>query len=259
MLGAIIGDLCGSIYEFGQFKNCHKVKMKKVIENNAFFSDDTIMTIAVLDAIINQDDYAKCLRKYVKEYKTYLPDFDPYFKTIFSTGFSKWAESKKLGISMGNGAMMRISPIGFMFQTEEEVIENAYLATIPSHNSEEAIKYAKLIALIIFYARKGLSKKEIVKKLDLKIKKPKIKEFNYTCPDTIGVCLYSAFKAKNFENAMKLTLSFGGDTDTNCAIVGGMAEALYGIDYELKKQAMQLLPERFCILLTIAYKILENN
>ncbi len=149
---------------------------------------------------------------------------------MFSPNFIKWAKGTSQGVSCGNGAMMRISSVGYLFNTEEDVIKNSFLATIPSHNSEEAINCAKTISLIIFYARKGYSKQEIIKKLNLNIIKPEIKEFNYTCSSTIDLCLYSLFNSTDFENSIKLAISFGGDTDTNACIVGSMAEALYGID-----------------------------
>ena len=107
---------------------------------------------------------------------------------MFSPGFTKWAKSNVQGESVGNGAMMRVSPVGYLFNTEEQVIKNAYLATVPSHNSEEAISSATTVALIIFYARNGLNKQEIINKLNLKIVKPNIKQFNYTCSATIDLC-----------------------------------------------------------------------
>ena len=100
-----------------------------------------------------------------------------------------------MGFSTGNGAMMRISPVGYLLNTEEEVIKNSYLATIPSHNSKESIESATTIALIIFYARQGLTKEQIVKKLNLKIVKPNIKEFLY-----MMVLLYILHRLKVIEN-----------------------------------------------------------
>ena len=101
-------------------------------------------------------------------------NYKPYFKTSFSPGFIKWCNSNEIGTSIGNGAMMRISPIGFSFDNEHDVKENARLATIPSHNSKEAIVYSTLIALIIFYARNNMPKNEILRKLNIKLKyKPK--------------------------------------------------------------------------------------
>ena len=132
MFGAIIGDLAGSIYEYDQLKEIKHVVMNQIIENKSFYSDDTILTVAILDAILNNRDYSYYLKKYILEYENYKPDFKPYFKTPFSLGTMKWAKSDTIGESFGNGAMMRISPVGYLFNTEKDVIEKAYLATAVS-------------------------------------------------------------------------------------------------------------------------------
>ena len=254
MLGAIIGDLAGSIYEFEQFKKVRPILINNIIEKNAFISDDSILTIAVADAIINNRSYEEKLKEYAIKFGDKLPKDIPYFKTMFSPNFTKWAQGDFVGESHGNGAMMRVSPVGYLFNCEEEIVKNAYLATIPSHNSEEAISCANIVALIIFYARKGLSKEEIINKLDLKITKPIIKEFNYTCEDTIDLCLYSLFNANSFEESLKFAISFGGDTDTNACIVGSMAEAMFGIDENLKQKALVKLPSAFVDILNKCYE-----
>ena len=259
MLGAIIGDLAGSIYEFKQVKNCHPVKINNIIEENSFFSDDTILTVAIADAILNNVDYETKLKEYTISYSDKLPNVKPYFKTMFSPNFIKWAKSNSQGGSSGNGAMMRISPVGFLFNTEEEVIKHSNLATIPSHNSDEAIESAKIISLIILYARQGLSKYEIINRLNLEIKKPIIDHFNYTCADTIDLCLYSLFNSNSFEESVQLAISFGGDTDTNACIVGSMAEAMFGIDKELKFKAMSKLPTGFKKVIKDFYNTINNQ
>lgn len=113
MWGAIIGDLAGSIYEYDQIKEIKGVNPINIIPDNAFFSDDTILTIAISEAAQKNEDYGKYLKKHGNLYKEYKPDFKPYFKTSFSPGFIKCCNSSKNGNSIGNGAMMRISPIGF--------------------------------------------------------------------------------------------------------------------------------------------------
>ena len=139
MFGAIIGDFAGSIYEFAQTKKIKQLKIKKILKKNSFFSDDTICTIAVLDSILNKKDYGVTLRQYVKKYENYSPNFKPYFQSSFSPNFIKWANSNEVGKSKGNGALMRISPVGFLFNDKQTITEQAKLATMPSHNSEEAI------------------------------------------------------------------------------------------------------------------------
>lgn len=253
MWGAIIGDLAGSIYEFEQVEKIKKVKCDELITPKSFFSDDTILTVAIADAIENDRNYEKYLKEYGKKYKDYKPDYKPYFKTSFSPGFTKWVEGKKDGNSIGNGAMMRISPVGFMFDNEKDVIENTILATKPSHNSKEAIECSKIIALIIFYAKKGLKKEEIINKLDIKLKYKPFEKFNATCSETIDNCLYAVFSSNNFEESVKKVISYGGDTDTNACITGSIAEALYGIDDYLIKEANKKIPAEFVTKLEKGY------
>lgn len=245
MYGAIIGDLAGSIYEYNQTKEIKSISIDKIINEKSFYSDDTILTIAIADAILNGRKYSEYLRQYVRLYSSYKPKFEPYFKTSFSPGLIKWSKSNNIGTSIGNGAMMRISPVGFMFNKEEDVVENAKLATIPSHNSEEAILAATKIALIIFYLRKGLSLEEIYNGLGIKIKFTPFTKFNTTCNETIDNCLYVLYNSNSFNDAIKKAILLGGDTDTNACIVGSMAEAIYGIDRELINMANDKLPNEF--------------
>ena len=164
MWGAIIGDLAGSIYEYDQFKKVQKISVNNLIEENAFFSDDTILTVAILDAILHDCNYEKYLKLYGKKCIDYKPDVNQYFNHPFSPGFINWLISESDGYSKGNGAMMRISPVAYLFDDEKELIENVRLATSPSHNTAEAIRSAEMISLIIFNARKGLTKERIIEK-----------------------------------------------------------------------------------------------
>ena len=144
---------------------------------------------------------------------------------------------------------MRIGPVGFLSVSEEDVIRHAYLATVPSHNSKEAIRSARMVALIIYYIRCGLSKKDIIGKFNLNVRYEPFVKFNVTCKETLGNVLYAFFNSNGFEEAIKSIISFGGDTDTNAAIVGSMAEAMYGIPNDLISQAREKIPREFSELL----------
>ena len=255
MWGAVIGDLAGSIYEYDQTKKIKPVKVDNLIEDNSFYSDDTILTIAVLDAFLNDKKFEYYLRKYCNDYKNYKPDIKPYFKNAFSQKFIDWANSNRIGESKGNGAMMRISPVGFLSENEQELLLYCYYATYPSHNSKEAIHYSLLIAKIIYLARKGLTKNDIKLILDIKYEFKPFEKFNTTCSKTIDNCLYALFETNSFEEALKLIISFGGDTDTNAAIVGSMAESFYGIDEKLIEQAKEKIPEEFTKKLVLGYSL----
>lgn len=249
-LGAIYGDKAGSIYEFEQFKSIKTINPHSLILPNSFYSDDTIETIAVIDAIVNNKDYEQTLREYILNNVEYRPNF----KNSFSPGTIKWAKGIGKNDSIGNGAMMRISPVGYLFNTEEEVVENARLATIPSHNSEEAIYCATTIALMIYYFKNGLNKEEVYKKLELQAHYIPFTKFNMTCGTTIGNCLYAIYNSSSFEDAIRKTLVMGGDTDTNACIVGSVVEAIYGITNEQKLIATKDLPSDYVKILKKVYK-----
>lgn len=253
MLGAIYGDKAGSIYEYEQLKEIKGIKPDKLILPNSFYSDDTIETIAVMDAIINFKDYGETLRDYILISQNYKPNHQPYFKTPFSPGTIKWAKGIGRGDSIGNGAMMRISPVGYLFNSEQDVIENAKLVTVTSHNSEEAIESATIIALMIYYFRNGLTKEDVYKKMNLLIKYEPFLKFNTTCRETLNNCLYAVYMSSSFEDAIRRILLMGGDTDTNCCIVGSIAEALYGMNNTEKEDALSNLPNEYIKILKQIY------
>lgn len=253
MYGAIIGDFAGSIYEFSQIKNVHPVSISRMIEEQSFYSDDTILTIAVLDAILHQGDYEIYMKKYIAEYFNYKPDFKPYFKTTFSPRLLEWYEGKREGKSIGNGAMMRIAAVGYLFDCLEDVMEQAKLATIPSHCSVEAIEAAQTVAQIIYYARIGMTKEKLMHRFAQKISYQPFSKFNTTCSETLPNCLYALFSSHNYEQAIYKVISFGGDTDTNACIVGSMAEALYGIGENSILSVQSKLPASFTNVLEQGY------
>ena len=262
MWGAVVGDIAGSLYEYQQYRKVTHITVNELITPDSFFSDDTILTVAIYDAIRNNHDYEKYLRFYGERYIDYVPDtlLKERFQTTFGGQFAKWLKGETDGTSIGNGAMMRISGVGNMFNTEEEVIENARLATIPTHNSESAIDSARIIALVIFYARMGYNKEEIRNKIAVgTIEYVPFSKFNKTCYETINNCLYAFFESVNFEDALRKVISYGGDTDTNGAIVGAMAEAYYGIPEYLVNQARKKLPVTMAYVLDDAYARKARN
>ena len=256
MWGAIIGDLAGSIYEYSQYKKTSLITVDKIIDKNAFFSDDTILTVAIYDAILHDKNYEKYLRMYGKRFLDYKPNtsIGKHFESPFGSGFKEWLLGKNVGNSIGNGAMMRISGVGFMFDRIQDVEKNAKLATIPSHNSIEAISCATTIAKIIYYAQKGMGKDDIMNYLGMNFVSYKpFEKFNKTCNETIGNCLYVLFTSHNFEEAIRSIITLGGDTDTNACIVGAMAEALYGVPGYLIYEARRKLPKEVATVLDRVY------
>ena len=253
MLGGIYGDKAGSIYEYNQTKKITSINQDKLILSESFYSDDTIETIAIMDAILNKKDYEKVLKEYIIRYENYKPNYQPYFKYSFSPKTIKWAKGIGNNNSIGNGALMRVSPVGYLFAEEKEVEENTILATITSHNSKEAINSAMIIAKLIFYFRNGLSKDQAFSILNLKPSYMPFSKFNTTCLKTINNCLYVIYISKSFEDAIRKTLLMGGDTDTNCCIVGSVCEALYGMNEIEMNDAFNDLPEEFVKILKKYY------
>ena len=254
MYGAIIGDLSGSTYEYEQTKSIKSIKTDRLITDLSFYSDDTILTIAVLDAILNDKDYDRFLKYYISKYKNYKPNFNPYFETSFSPNIIKWSESNETGYSKGNGALMRVSPVGYLFHNEKDVKENAEYATIPSHCSLEAIEYAVKLSLMIYYFRNKMSKEEVYKLLKIEPKYIPFDKFNTKCAETFNNCAYVIYNSNSFEDSIKNTLLMGGDTDTNACIVGSVAESIYGIDDYLIDEANKKIPHEFVKILNKVYK-----
>lgn len=268
MYGAIYGDLVGSLYEYREFLShskedmIHASNQPKLILPESFISDDTILTLAIAEAYKKDLDYEENLRKYILA-NSESSERQDYFKYLFSPNMIKWAKGEKGSTSLGNGALSRISPLGNMIESfvllNNEVIE----ATSPTHNTQDAIKGALCISNIIYFAKANYSKEKIKSIIDTYFKyeydfeldslRTNMK-FNLTCSDTMPICLYALFNTENFEDAIRLTLSIGGDTDTNCAIVGSMAEALYGMDDKLKQEVNEKISEEYKKILRMCYK-----
>lgn len=119
--------------------------------------------------------------------------------------------------------------------------------------------YTTLIALIIFYARKGMDKNEILNKLNLELKRRDFEKFNTICHETFDNCIYAVFTSNSFEESIYKVLSYGGDTDTNASIVGAMAEAMYGVNSELIDKAKNFIPNEFIKVIENMYKIKEEK
>lgn len=259
MWGAIIGDLAGSIYEYNQIKKVKEIKnLKEVIPENAFYSDDTILTIATLEALLSNKDYTETYKKYGQKYKDYKPNFTPYFKTTFSPGFTKWIENPTPRFSKGNGALMKISPVAYLSTSEEQLITNTIKATKATHNTEEAISSALIITKFIYLAKKGYTKNQIIEKLNLKPSITKFQKFNTTCNETLNNCLYMAINSNSFEDSIKKIISLGGDTDTNACITGSISESLYGINKELIEKAQTKIPQEFTNILNQGYQRIKK-
>lgn len=267
MYGAIYGDLVGSVYEYLEFIKHDKERMIKasneadLIKEESFISDDSLLTLAVIDAIKNNLGYEETLRRYILENSEPL-NKDNYFEYMFSQNNIDWALGKTQGLSTGNGAMMRVSPIPNMRETYISICNDVIALTGITHNTKEAMLSALCIANMIYLGINNYPKDKIKKIVDTyypcnyDFKLAELRDnmhFNRTCSETLPIVLYAIFNTSNFDDAIRLTLSLGGDTDTNCCIVGSVAESLYGMNSSQKKLVLDHLDDRYKELLKSAY------
>lgn len=236
MLGAIIGDIVGSRFEF---HNTTKYDFGPLFTPECMFTDDTICTVAIADAILNEsEDYASYLQAWCDKYPNPMGGY--------GASFSRWIhdnEAKPYN-SFGNGSAMRVSPVGWANTRSSATISMAIATAQVSHNHPEGIKGAIVTALAIGSLRSG--RRSILKALEAVFYDPTAKyirgKFDESCQGTVPVALRIVGDSKSFEDAIRLTMVWGGDSDTLGAIVGGMAEALYGIPTPIKNQALEYLP-----------------
>ena len=257
MLGAIVGDIVGSRFEFHN----HRDKEFDLFVPECFATDDSIMTLAVAKAIMDatkakaQNDFGcgegfnTCLSdltvKYMQEIGRKYPNCG------FGGMFYQWvfSDNPEPYNSYGNGAAMRVSPAGFVAKDEWEAEELAEIVTKVTHNHDEGIKGAKATALAICMARRGALKSEIQKRIEsdyypLDFFIDDIREtyrFNETCQETVPQAIKCFLESKSFEDAIRTAISLGGDSDTIAAITGAIAEAYYGVPAEIKDAALGYL------------------
>ena len=279
MLGAIIGDVVGSIYEVKEVEAIKKNKDKKrsyeerikildkntpLLTNECSYTDDTTLTTAIIDAILNKKSYNSALREYgLREINLGV---DIYGRSRFSNGFVSWLKDETVGKSTGNGAAMRISGVGYLFNDLNEIKENARLATIPSHDTPEAILAAEVVATVVFMARKKCSKKEIKEyiekyyNLDFDLEDlQKNYRFKANCNDSVPIALYVFLISNDFEDGLRKAISVGGDSDTIACIVGAISEAYYGIPEYLIKEIESYIPDYIKEIINEFYLTLEFN
>ena len=237
MLGAIIGDIVGSRFEFNNTSDFDF----ELFTSACDFTDDTICTIAVADAALNGKPYEEAMLEWCRKF--------PHPMGSYGGGFSRWIHSAHPVPynSFGNGSAMRVSAVGWLFDTEEEVLEQAKLSAEITHNHPEGIKGAQAVAMAIYLCRKGMSKEamlEVMRGYYPTFTEPRLGKnpFNETCQGTLPICLGIIERANDFEEAIRYAIAVGGDSDTIGAIVGGIAEAIWGVPYTIKAKALEYLP-----------------
>lgn len=225
MLGAIIGDIIGSVYE----KNNIKTKDFPLFDLNCQFTDDTVLTVAVADVILNGGTYTDRLKEYYRRYP----------KAGYGMKFMVWgsSSSNEPYNSWGNGSAMRVSPVGFAFNDLNSVLREAKRSAEVTHNHPEGIKGAQATAAAIFLARTGHEKCAIKSYIEttfgydlgqtLEAIRPGYR-FDVSCQGSVPQAILAFLESTDFEDAIRNAVSLGGDSDTIACITGGIAEAFYG-------------------------------
>jgi ADP-ribosylglycohydrolase len=242
MLGAIVGDVIGSVYEGAGIKT----KDFPLFVPRSTFTDDSVLSVAVAEWILSGQDLVDLLHAYTHTYPG----------RGYGGMFHHWA-SKRLRQpynSLGNGAAMRVSPVGFAFETIEEVLAWAERSAAVTHNHCEGIRGAQATAEAIYLARRGQDKDQIRGTLesqfgyDLSARLGQIRptyRFDETCQGTVPQALAAFFESTSYEDAIRNAVSLGGDADTLACITGGIAEAYYGgVPQDLATRAMAMLDEQ---------------
>ncbi len=240
MLGAVGGDIIGSVYEGRPIKTTSF----PLFGRRSRFTDDTVLTVAVAHAILEGAHYATALKTYGRLY----PDAG-YGGTFFQWIF---AEDDRPYNSRGNGSAMRVSPVGFAFDSEERVLEEAKRSAAVTHDHPEGIKGAQATALAVFLARKGTSREEIRRAVSkgfdydlgrtLEAIRPAYR-FDVSCQGSVPESIIAFLESESYEDAVRKAVSLGGDSDTMACIAGGIAEAFYGgVPKEIAVEIRSRLP-----------------
>lgn len=248
MFGAIVGDIVGSKFEFLNYRD----KDFELFDEDSFYTDDSVMTIAICKAILDcKGNYNELSEKVIESMK-FLGEIYPY--AGYGGMFCKWLQSENPQPynSFGNGAAMRVSAVAYEAETLEEVKKLSKLVTEVTHNHPEGLKGAEATAVAIFLARIGTKKDKIKEyiekyyyKLDFTI--DEIRDdysFDETCQGSVPQALECFFESTDFEDTIRLAISLGGDSDTIGAISGSIAGAYYGVPAYMKEQAINCLDKQ---------------
>jgi ADP-ribosylglycohydrolase len=247
LVGSLAGDIIGSVYEYCNIKT----KDFLLFNKECSFTDDTVLTIAVADAILNNLNFAQTFHRYGNVYKD----------RGYGLSFMRWLKSdnpKPYG-SYGNGSAMRVSPAGLVCESVYDTMALAKKTAEVTHNHPEGIKGAQAVASAVYLARHNYDKNEIKKfiekefEYDLSFTLDQIRDiycFDETCQGTVPFALVAFLESKNFEDAIRLAISIGGDSDTIACITGSIAGGFYHeIPREIVDFVYLLIPNEFKVMI----------
>jgi ADP-ribosylglycohydrolase len=243
MIGAIAGDIIGSIYEFEN----HKSKDFPLFRMGCAFTDDSLCTVALADCLMTDGDPAEYLRRWGNQ----------YLELGYGTMYGRWLTRGDIGAygSFGNGAAMRVSPAAFLARSLDQARRDAICITEVTHNHPEGIKGALATTDAIWMAFNAATPETIRQHIattygyDMHRSVDAIRpyyEFDETCQKTVPEAIICALEATGFEDAIRNAISIGGDSDTVACITGSIAEARFGVPQEIATKAMAWLPDELC-------------
>jgi ADP-ribosylglycohydrolase len=252
MIGSIIGDIIGSTYEFNPTKDYNFQIFTKAMT----FTDDSVLTFSIIDSLLNKTPFDKSIHKWGNDYPG----------RGYGLRFSQWLadNNPKPYNSFGNGSAMRVSPVGLMIPSKTQVLKIAKHSAEATHNHIEGIKGAQAVALAIHMSCQGFDKSEIRREIEDEIGYDLSKnykqihanyKFDETCQGSVPESLIAFFESTDFESAIRLAISLGGDADTQACIVGGIAEAYYKeIPQDFIENCLPLLTDKMRNMLKLLYK-----
>jgi ADP-ribosylglycohydrolase len=245
MIGAIAGDVIGSVYEGKkQWMAARTADFQPLFSPKACFTDDTVLTVAVADALLHGHDLTALFKDYYARYPG----------AGFGGDFKRWAASddpEPYG-SWGNGSAMRVSPVAWMFGTLDEVLHRAKETARVTHNHPEGVKGAQATACAIFLARSGATRGELRDEAerrfhyDLSFSLDEIRPtfaFDSSCAGTVPPAVVAFLESSDYESAVRLAVSLGGDCDTLACIAGAIAAAFYGVPAHVRAQTLARLDD----------------
>ena len=240
MFGAVVGDVIGSVYEWDRIKT----EDFPLFSPESDFTDDTVLTVATAGAILRGAGYARYYKEFGRRYpgRGYGGSFVHWLARNDDSPYNSW----------GNGAAMRVGPVGFAFDSQEAVLAQAKRSAEVTHNHPEGIKGAQATALAIWLARTGRSKEEIRREIaqlfgyDLDRRLDDIRpgyQFDQSCQGTVPQAIIAFLESADFEDAVRKAVSLGGDSDTLACIAGSIAQAFYRhIPPEIVRLTQERLP-----------------
>ncbi len=242
MIGAIAGDIIGSVHEYSGTKT----KAFELFDPDCRFTDDTVLTVAVADSLLTGTPY-------VDKYHEYFRD---YPQAGYGMMFTTWAAERRREPynSWGNGSAMRVSAVGYSSVSMDGVLAEAKRSADPTHNHPEGVRGAQATAAAVFLARTGKTKAEIKDALeqlfgyDLSRRLDEIRptyRFTESCQGTVPQAITAFLESESYEDAIRNAISLGGDADTLACIAGGIAEAYYGgLPVEIARRSLEMLDDR---------------